>query len=77
MTFGEKLKAARVAIEMTQSALAEASGVPLGTLREYEQGIREPSLQRAQMLAAALGKTLNDLAGDLVKPAPKPAKRKK
>jgi transcriptional regulator with XRE-family HTH domain len=77
MTFGQKLKDARIQIEVTQAALAEASGVPLGTLREYEQGIREPSLARAQKLAAALGKTLNDLAGDLEKPKPAKAKRKK
>ena len=65
MTFGEKLRDGRTAAGMTQMDLAATSGVPLGTIREYEQGIRDPSLQRAQKLAAAIGKTLNDLAGDL------------
>jgi transcriptional regulator with XRE-family HTH domain len=57
MQFAEKLKQLREAAGMTQSALAIASGVPLPTLRDYEQGKRrrDPSLGTTVKLAAALG----------------------
>jgi len=62
-TFGDKLKAARLAIGWTQAKLAEKSGIPLGTIREYEQHKREPLLSKAGKLALALGVSLDELAG--------------
>jgi transcriptional regulator with XRE-family HTH domain len=65
VTFGEKLKELRVAAGQTQAGLAESSGVPLGTIREYEQGKRDPLLSTAQKLARSLGHGLdvfNDVA---------------
>lgn len=53
--FGEKLRAARAAAGLSQSQLAEKSGIPLGTLREYEQNRREPLLSKACKIAVALG----------------------
>jgi transcriptional regulator with XRE-family HTH domain len=55
LTFGEKLKELRTAADMTQAGLASASGVPIGTIRDYEQGKRDPLLSTAQKLAHALG----------------------
>lgn len=57
-TFGDKLKAARQAAGLTQAALAESSGIPLGTIREYEQNKREPLLSKAGKLARALKQPL-------------------
>jgi transcriptional regulator with XRE-family HTH domain len=59
MTFGEKLKELRAAGGLTQAQLAEASGVPLGTVRDYEQNKRDPLLSTAQRLARGLGVSLD------------------
>lgn len=40
---------------MTSKQLAELSGIPLNTLNQYRQGLREPSLSRGLKLADALG----------------------
>ena len=58
---GKKLAALREGKGLTQTALAESSGVPLGTIREFEQGKREPLLSNAQRLARALKFDLNKL----------------
>lgn len=68
-TFGEKLKEARQAAGMTQAELAEQSGIPLGTIREYEQSKREPLLSKAGKLAGALKLSMESLLPDA--PAPK------
>jgi transcriptional regulator with XRE-family HTH domain len=54
-TFAEKLKALREKAHLTQTQLAEASGLPLGSIRNYEQGQREPYWTVIFKLAAALG----------------------
>jgi transcriptional regulator with XRE-family HTH domain len=59
MTFGEKLKELRTQAGMTQAQLAELSDVPLGTIRDYEQGKRNPLLSTAQKLARALNQPLD------------------
>jgi transcriptional regulator with XRE-family HTH domain len=59
MTFADKLRELRQAGGMTQAALSEASGIPLPTIRDYEQGKREPLLSNAQRLARALGASLD------------------
>ena len=58
--FGQKVRAAREARGLTQQSLAEQSGTPLGTLREIEQGRREPLFGAMQRLAAALQVPLTD-----------------
>jgi transcriptional regulator with XRE-family HTH domain len=63
MVFGTTLKELRQQKGLTQTALADASGVPLGTIRDYEQDKREPLLSNARKLAAALGVSLDKLAG--------------
>jgi transcriptional regulator with XRE-family HTH domain len=53
-TFGERLKFLRQQAGISQAQLAELSGIPLGTIREYEQTRREPLLSKAAKLARAL-----------------------
>jgi transcriptional regulator with XRE-family HTH domain len=59
MTFGQKLKELRQQKGLTQARFAEASAIPLGTIRDYEQDKREPLLSNAQKLACALGVSLD------------------
>ncbi|HZT83062.1 MAG TPA: helix-turn-helix transcriptional regulator [Gemmataceae bacterium] len=63
MTFGEKLKELRAGRGLTQERLADAAGVPVGTIRDYEQGKRDPLLSNAQRLAGALGVSLDVFPG--------------
>ncbi len=72
MTFGERLKTLREAAGITQAKLAEASGVPIGTIREYEQVKRDPLLPTAIKLASALGVSIEAFADCAGKPAGKP-----
>jgi transcriptional regulator with XRE-family HTH domain len=60
-TFGDKLREARTAAGLTQAQLAEASGIPLGTIREYEQNKREPMISKAGKLARALKQPMEAL----------------
>jgi transcriptional regulator with XRE-family HTH domain len=60
---GQRLKALRKAAGLSQSQLARAAGVPIGTLRGWEYGRRKPLLDTAAKLAVALGCTLDELAG--------------
>ena len=62
MTFGARLKALREQRGLTQAKLAEAAGISLGAVRNYEQGLREPSLAAGVKLARALGIRLDVLA---------------
>jgi transcriptional regulator with XRE-family HTH domain len=62
MTFGQKLKTLREAAGMTQAGLSTASGVPLGTIRDYEQVKRDPLLPTANRLASALGVSIAEFA---------------
>jgi transcriptional regulator with XRE-family HTH domain len=55
MTFADKLRELRERAGLTQAQLAEASGLPLGSLRNYEQGQREPYWSVLFKLAKALG----------------------
>jgi transcriptional regulator with XRE-family HTH domain len=62
-TMGQRLKRLRERAGLTQRQAAEASGVPLGTLRRWEQDVAEPLLSGAARLAEALGVSLDELAG--------------
>ncbi len=68
-TFGDRLKELRAARGLTQQALADAAGVPIGTVRDYEQGTRDPLLSNAQRLALALGVSLDVFPALSRKPA--------
>jgi transcriptional regulator with XRE-family HTH domain len=55
MAFHARLKELREAAGLTQGSLAELAGMSKGGVANLEQGIRKPSLETAQKLAAALG----------------------
>ena len=62
MDFGEKIRNARTAKQMTQSDLADAAGLSLRTIQNYEQGERMPkSHDTYDRLAAALDMDVNVL----------------
>jgi transcriptional regulator with XRE-family HTH domain len=78
MTFAERLKELRSKAGLSREQLAEGSGLARGTVRDYEQGKRKPTLESAVKLASALGTDCRAFA-DCVegKPVPKKTTRKK
>lgn len=82
MHFGQKLREMRESAGLTQMGLADASGVPVGTIRDYEQMKRSPLLPAVQKLAKALKASLavfdkttfDDVAADVPRPAGRPLK---
>lgn len=65
MNFAEKLKKAREDAGITQIKLAEASGVALRTLQNWELDIRRPSkIETVQKVAIVLGVDAADLLTD-------------
>ena len=54
MTFAERLRELREKAGLTQESLAARSEMSVGTIRNYEQGIREPYWRGLFQLAAAL-----------------------
>jgi transcriptional regulator with XRE-family HTH domain len=76
---GGRLQELRHGAGMSQSELADAAGVPVASLKNWEQGRRLPGLDAAVRLAAAMGISLDHLAGDVFPkqlPAKKPARSK-
>jgi len=73
---GQNLQRLRKEAGLSQSALAKAAGVPIGSLRNWEQGRRKLFFDAAVRIAEVLGVNLNDL-----RPPPaggaKPQKRKR
>jgi transcriptional regulator with XRE-family HTH domain len=59
----ERLKELREAAGLTQAQLAEAAGIPVGTLRGWELARRTPMLDAAAKVAVALGVSLDVIAG--------------
>jgi transcriptional regulator with XRE-family HTH domain len=53
--FGSTLKALREAAAMTQQQLADKAGMHRFGIAKLEQGVRQPSWDTVQALAAALG----------------------
>ncbi|MGE4449544.1 MAG: helix-turn-helix domain-containing protein [Azospira sp.] len=41
----DRIKQARILLKFSQSAASEKSGIPLGTLRKYEQGPSQPGAE--------------------------------
>jgi transcriptional regulator with XRE-family HTH domain len=78
LTIGKRLQRLRQAAGVSQPDLARAAGIPVGTLRNLEQGRRIPRLDTAGKLARALGVSVDALLGNGdAAAAAKPAKRKK
>jgi transcriptional regulator with XRE-family HTH domain len=76
-TLGQRIQRLRVAAGLTQERVAEAAGVPLATLRNWEVDRREPGFRAACKLAKALGTSAEYLADtvpvDEAGKAPRPA----
>ncbi len=64
MTFGEKTKQARLAANMTQSALAEKAGISERSLYAYEQGSIMPRSSNVRKIAEALNVSVGYLLDD-------------
>jgi transcriptional regulator with XRE-family HTH domain len=75
-TFASRLRELRGKAGLTQKQLAEASGLPVGSLRHYEQGQREPYWQVVFRLARGLG-VASDAFADCVGDRPARPGRKK
>lgn len=58
----DALRKIRQRAKFTQVKLAERSGVPLDTIRDYEQGRSTPSVERLFILADTLGCSTEDFA---------------
>jgi transcriptional regulator with XRE-family HTH domain len=68
VAFSEMLKSLRGQSGLSQSALAERSGVAVSTIRQFEYGLREPTYGTLVKLASGLGVSL--AAFDVTDPAP-------
>lgn len=58
-----KLKEARVKTGLTQRDVAEKTGIPLGTLRRWEQGVNEPDTDTIIKLADLYGASMDEILG--------------
>lgn len=67
MDIGLRIKEKRNAAGLTQSQLAELSGVAVITIRQYESNKRQPRADQLRAIASALGVTVDYLLD--VKPA--------
>lgn len=56
-----RLKAARAALDMSQEALAQKTGVTRQTINAVENGDYNPTINLCISICRALGKTLDDL----------------
>ena len=63
MTFGQRLKQARIDGNMSQEELAEAVGIDPRSISRYETGKSTPKLKVARRIAVALGVTVDWLSG--------------
>jgi len=64
MTFGQKLRKIRETNEISMRQLAEQISVSIPMICQLERGTKTVSIQTCQVLAKALGCTLNDLLPD-------------
>src|SRR5262245_53432150 len=62
---GQRIQELRQGAGLSQTQLAEAAGVSVGAVRNWEQGRRLPYFDAAWRLAKALGITRDELAGDV------------
>jgi transcriptional regulator with XRE-family HTH domain len=77
-TFAKRLAELRKGAGLSQAALARAAGVPVGNIRNWEQGQREPSWAAVFRLAAGLGADCRAFADcDGAVPTRTPRKKKK
>lgn len=61
MKFNERLRQLRQQSPFMQKDIAESLGISTVTLRQYEQGTREPNIDKLLKLAIILDVSLDDL----------------
>lgn len=61
MKFNERLRELRQQSPLMQKEIAEHLGVSTVTLRQYEQGTREPNIEKILKLAILFNVSLDDL----------------
>lgn len=78
MPFKELLRELRLKAGLTQEQLAVKAGIPVGSLRNQEQGHRLPSWPTIVKLARALGVSTDAFTAsdEVSEPAKKPAAKK-
>jgi transcriptional regulator with XRE-family HTH domain len=76
MGLGEMLKQAREKAGLTQEQLAEKTGLPVGSIRNWEQGHRVPRLNVVPVLARAVGIPVEKLLVAMVDEPPRGKPRK-
>lgn len=59
MTTGERIKAARKQVGMTQAELAQKLGISYVGVSQWENDLRNPKIETLQRIAAALGVDVN------------------
>jgi DNA-binding XRE family transcriptional regulator len=78
-TFGERLKAFRLAVGLTRGELVQMAGIQSNSVQHYEEGRKQPQRLSREKLARALGLTVEVLqvSSEPVTPPEKPARKKK
>ena len=61
MKFNERLRQLRQNSSLMQKEIAESIGISTITLRQYEQGTREPNIEKLMKLAIIFDVSLDDL----------------
>ena len=61
MKFNERLRELRQQSSLMQKEIAESLGVSPVTIRQYEQGVREPNIEKILKLAILFDISLDDL----------------
>lgn len=64
-SLADLIKAKRAEKGMTQKELAEAVGISVSALKQYESGRQEPPMTKAKQIAAALDISANDIWSEL------------
>lgn len=63
MCFNERLRQCRAEAGVTLSVVSKATGIPLSTYSNYEQGTREPSLKTLAIICDYFGVSADYLIG--------------
>ncbi|WP_417825309.1 helix-turn-helix domain-containing protein [Thalassospira povalilytica] len=66
VTVGDNLRKLRCEMNLSQSDLAKASGLPPAQISHFECGRRDPSLKSIRKMQAALGCSFDNILIDCV-----------
>lgn len=61
MNVGEKIRAMRLVLNMTQAMLAQEAGVSRPLIAQYERGTKVPTVYMAKILADIFGCKVDEL----------------